>query len=167
MSRRTLLTVVVLIALVAAVAVAVAVRQGRAEAAAPTPSPPLAGTTLEREPFDLTTTLGRPTVVNFFASWCPSCADEAADLAAFAAAHPDIAVIGVAINDTRADAERFVMRHGVAYPVVLDTTGIEAGAWGVTGIPATFFLDAQGRTVKSFVGPMTRDQFEQALDDAR
>jgi thiol-disulfide isomerase/thioredoxin len=118
-------------------------------------------------PFDLSTTLGKPTVVNFFASWCPSCAAESADLAAFAAAHPELAVVGVAVNDKSADIERFVMWHGIEYPVILDTTGLDGDAWGVTGIPATFFLDAQGRTVTSIVGAATRAQFEEALDTVR
>ena len=164
---RTLLVMAALLALIAAVTAAVMARQDRAAAAPATPSPPLVGMTLERESFDLSRTIGRPTVVNFFASWCPSCAEEAADLAAFAAAHPELAVVGVAVNDKRADAERFVMRHGITYPVVLDTTGLDGDAWGVTGIPATFFLDAQGRTVTSIVGAATRDRFEETLDAVR
>ena len=167
LNLRTLLVMAALLVLIGAAAAAVMARRGHAETGPATPSPPLAGTTLQGEPFDLSRTLGRPTVVNFFASWCPSCAEEAADLAAFAAAHPEIDVVGVTVNDTRADARRFAMRHGLSYPVVLDQSGVVADAWGVSGIPATFFLDAQGRTVTSIVGAATRDRFEEALDAAR
>lgn len=160
---RTLFVMVGLLALIAAATAAVMARQGGAATAPPTPSPPLNGTTLQRATFDLSQTLGRPTVVNFFASWCPSCEKEAADLAAFAAAHPEITVVGVAIRDKRADVERFVAKHGIKYPVVLDKLSVDADAWGVIGIPATFFLDARGRTVTSMVGAATRDQFEEKL----
>jgi len=166
LNLRTLLIMAALLALIAAATAAVMARQGRAAAPA-APSPPLTGITLQRTEFDLRQTLGRPTVVSFFASWCPSCGEEAADLAAFAAAHPEISVVGVAINDRRADAERFVMRHGIAFPVVLDSGSAVASSWGVVGIPATFFLDGRGRTVTSHVGALTRDQFEDALKTAR
>jgi cytochrome c biogenesis protein CcmG/thiol:disulfide interchange protein DsbE len=161
-SRRTLVTSVALLALVAAVTFAFAGRHGTAATAA-TPSPPLGGTTLQRETFDLEQTRGKPTVVNFFASWCPSCATEAADVAAFAEAHPDVNVVGVAIRDRRADLRRFVYDYRLPYTIVLDPTGANAAAWGVNGIPATFFLDAQGRTAASIVGAATREQFEEKL----
>ena len=73
----------------------------------------LAGTTLDGVSFDLQSTRGRPTVVNFFASWCPPCNAEAPDLVAFAGAHPEIAVVGVAVNDERGDTEAFVEKYGV------------------------------------------------------
>jgi len=166
LNGRTLLIMAALLALVAAATVA-AVHQGRARTAAPAaPSPPLVGVTLQRTTFDLRQTLGKPTVVSFFASWCPSCQTEAADLVALAAAHPEIAVVGVAIRDRRADVERFVAEHRVPFPVILDETSAAADGWGVVGIPATFFLDARGRTVTSRVGALARSQFEEVLNTA-
>lgn len=162
MSRRTLVSVVALLALVAAVTFALVGHRGAAAGAA-TPSPPLAGTTLQHKAFDLAQTRGKPTVVNYFASWCPSCAAEAADIAAFAAAHPDVNVVGVAIRDRRADVQQFVYDYRLPYTIVLDPSGVNANAWGVNGIPATFFLDAQGRTTSSIVGAATRQQFEDGL----
>jgi thiol-disulfide isomerase/thioredoxin len=160
---RTFVLLVALLALVAAVTAALVTRQDHAVAAPARPSPPIVGRTLQNRPFELSKTLGRPTVVNFFASWCPSCAREAGDIAAFAAAHPEVHVVGVAIRDKRADVRTFVMRYGLPYTVVLDPMSIDANAWGVVGIPATFFLDAQGRIVTSLVGAATRAQFEDGL----
>jgi thiol-disulfide isomerase/thioredoxin len=159
MNRRTLLTLTAVVAIVAVVGVSVVARAG----APATPAPALAGTTLQREGFDLVQTRGKPTVVNFFASWCPACASEAADIAAFAEAHPEVNVVGVAINDKRADVQRFVYDYRLPYTIVLDPKSLNADAWGVSGIPATFFLDDQGRTVTSMVGAATRDQFEEKL----
>jgi cytochrome c biogenesis protein CcmG/thiol:disulfide interchange protein DsbE len=126
----------------------------------------LAGTTLAGETFDLATTRGRPTVVNFFASWCPPCNSEAPDLVAFAAAHPEASFVGVAVNDERADTEAFVDKYGIAYPVVYDAEGSTGNDWGVTGIPTTFFLDAQGTIKDTIVGAASREHLEASLQQA-
>ena len=118
------------------------------------------------ETFDLATTRGRPTVVNFFASWCPPCNSEAPDLVAFAAAHPEASFVGVAVNDERADTEAFVDKYGIAYPVVYDPEGGTGNDWGVSGIPTTFFLDAQGTIKDTIVGAASREQFEASLQKA-
>jgi thiol-disulfide isomerase/thioredoxin len=126
----------------------------------------LSGTTLTGESFDLASTRGRPTVVNFFASWCPPCNEEAPDLVAFAADHPEASVVGVAVNDERADTEAFVEKYGVTYTVVYDPQGGTGSAWGVTGIPTTFFLDAEGTIQDTIVGAASSEQFEASLQKA-
>jgi cytochrome c biogenesis protein CcmG, thiol:disulfide interchange protein DsbE len=126
----------------------------------------LSGETLAGESFDLSQTRGKPTVVNFFASWCPPCNSEAPDLVAFAKAHPEVAVVGVALNDARADTEAFVARYGIEFPVVFDAEGGLGGAWGVEGIPTTVFLDAQGEERERIVGGASQEQFEEKLEAA-
>jgi len=127
----------------------------------------LTGTTLAGESFDLQGTRGRPTVVNFFASWCPPCNAEAPDLVAFAGAHPEIAVVGVAVNDERGDTEAFVEKYGITYPVVYDPDGGSGSDWNVTGIPTTFFVDAQGEVRDTIVGAASAEQFEASLARAQ
>jgi thiol-disulfide isomerase/thioredoxin len=129
-------------------------------------TPPLTGTTLDGATFDLADTKGKPTVINFFASWCPPCNDEAPDLVAFSEAHPEIEVVGVAVRDQRADTEAFVASYGLAYPVVFDPEGETWTTWGLSGIPTTFFLDADGAVTDTIVGAATRDQFEASLETA-
>jgi cytochrome c biogenesis protein CcmG/thiol:disulfide interchange protein DsbE len=123
----------------------------------------LQGTTVSGGSYELTTTSGKPTVVNFFASWCGPCNNEAGDLAAFAAAHPDVQMVGVAVNDQRPDARAFLIKYGLHYPVVMDPNGSIAADWGVNGIPHTFFLDRSGKQQASIVGSATQAQFEQDL----
>lgn len=160
---------IVLIAVTAAVVVAgiIVYAQARDDGAGGgESSESLTGTTLTGETFDLATTRGRPTVVNFFASWCPPCNSEAPDLVAFAAAHPEASFVGVAVNDERADTEAFVDKYGIVYPVVYDAEGGTGDDWGVTGIPTTFFLDAQGTIKDTIVGAASREQFEASLQKA-
>jgi thiol-disulfide isomerase/thioredoxin len=123
----------------------------------------LAGETLDGGGFDLADTSGQTTVVNFFASWCPPCNQEAPELVAFAAAHPDVAVVGVATSDTRDDAVGFVEKYGIEFPVVFDATGELGAAWDIEYLPTTLFLDAQGREVERLVGGATQAQFEEKL----
>ena len=123
----------------------------------------LQGTTVNGDSFELTSGSGKPTVVNFFASWCGPCNNEAGDLAAFAAAHPDVQMVGVAVNDQQPDTLAFVTKYGLHYPVVMDPNGSIAADWGVSPIPHTFFVDKSGKVQTSIVGSATLAQFEQDL----
>jgi thiol-disulfide isomerase/thioredoxin len=123
----------------------------------------LSGSTLDGGTFDLATAKGKPTVVNFFASWCGPCNQEAPEVVAFAKAHPDVQMVGVATNDKPFDSETFVKKYGIAYPVVMDLDGAMGNVWGVTGIPTTFFIDKNGDVQDSIIGASTQAQFEDKL----
>jgi cytochrome c biogenesis protein CcmG/thiol:disulfide interchange protein DsbE len=87
-------------------------------------------------------------VLNFFASWCPPCREEAPQLNRLQrtlAGHGTI--VGVAWNDASEDTRGFVREHGVRYPVLRDVDGAFAKAYGVRGMPETFVIDPQGRVV--------------------
>jgi cytochrome c biogenesis protein CcmG/thiol:disulfide interchange protein DsbE len=92
---------------------------------------------------------GKVVVLNMFASWCDPCKAEAPILERAQrqlAAHGGT-IIGVTYQDNTSDAQAFVQREHVNYPVLRDVTGSFVRSFGVDGIPATFVIDRSGRVV--------------------
>ncbi len=96
---------------------------------------------------------GKPVVLDFWASWCVSCAEDLRVLSSASAAHPGIAFVGANIKDTTGAARNFEQRHPHPYPVGQIVTG-DYQAYGVFAPPVTIFIDAQGVVVASFTGPL-------------
>lgn len=109
---------------------------------------------------------GKPVVVNIWASWCPGCNDEAADLRDFAAAHPEAVVLGVDFQDTVSGARSFYRRWGWQHPTIFDSAGTQTAALGLFGLPTTLFLDARHRIVARVVGATDLAGFERGLEIA-
>lgn len=128
-------------------------------------------------PFDLTlldgNTLtlealkGQVVMVDFWASWCPPCRQEAPVLAQVYREYADKGVkfIGIAIWDSQNEALKFVDRYGVTYPNGLDQKGSIAIDYGVSGIPEKYFISREGILVKKFIGPVNREKLIQTLDE--
>jgi DsbE subfamily thiol:disulfide oxidoreductase len=125
-------------------------------------APPVLGTTLDGEPFDLADYRGTPVVLNFWASWCGPCRRELPALAAFAKAHPEIQVIGVDYQDDVEAARTFAAENGATWPSVVDDGPIGA-AYEVPGLPATYLIDAQGRIVERLLGEVTEATLTEQL----
>ena len=99
---------------------------------------------------------GRPVLVNFFASWCGPCQKETPLLARFYRAnHGKVAIIGIDVNDSAANAMRFVRHAGASYPIGTDPTATTATTYRVVAIPQTFFLNAHHHIVKRVFGAVT------------
>jgi cytochrome c biogenesis protein CcmG/thiol:disulfide interchange protein DsbE len=92
---------------------------------------------------------GDVVLVNFFASWCQPCEEEAPILER---AHRLLArhggtVLGIAVDDARARTQAFVNRHGLTFPVLRDVERSFAKGYDITGLPETFLIDRDGRIV--------------------
>lgn len=92
---------------------------------------------------------GKVVVLNFWASWCVGCQDEAADLNALAARWRDKGVVFVGLNaqDLTSDARSFARSHNVNYRLVHASDDSIKDRYGVTAFPETFVIDRQGRAV--------------------
>ena len=97
---------------------------------------------------------GKVVILNFWASWCTPCKEEAPFLEELWRDNRDrgLVVVGLDAKDFRADARRFVERFGLSFPTVFDGPGKLVGPYGVTGFPETFVIDRNGRVVAAFVG---------------
>jgi thiol-disulfide isomerase/thioredoxin len=109
---------------------------------------------------------GQPVVINFWASWCPGCYEEADDLARFAAGHPDVAVVGVNFRDGRSGAREFYRRYGWEFPSIADPSGGIGARLRLQGMPTTVFLDDQHREVTRIIGETDLAGFNAGLDRA-
>jgi cytochrome c biogenesis protein CcmG, thiol:disulfide interchange protein DsbE len=108
---------------------------------------------------------GRPLVLNFWASWCAPCRDEAEILEkAYDTFGGDIAFVGVDIRDAVSDALAFQKEFDVSYPSVRDEDQSIYSDYGLTGQPETFFIDADGTVVEHVAGPLSEEQLFQILD---
>jgi cytochrome c biogenesis protein CcmG/thiol:disulfide interchange protein DsbE len=120
--------------------------------------------TLERLDEDGELTLssleGKAVVLNFWASWCVPCKEEAPDLEELwrEKRGDGLVVVGVDAKDFRRDARRFAGRFGLTFPLVYDGPGDIASDWGLTGVPETYVIDRQGRVIESFVGAVNSDE---------
>lgn len=104
---------------------------------------------------------GTPLVLNFWASWCKPCKEEAPYLAASARAHrDDVAFLGLDIQDFTSDARRFLDGLDVPYSSVRDGSPDTYGAYGLTGVPETYYIDERGRIVAHSVGAVSRVELE-------
>lgn len=95
-----------------------------------------------------------PLVLNFWASWCQPCAVEAPVLERGWKRNTGVYFLGVNHLDVTDDARAFLERHRVTFPSVRDKTDATGRAWGITGLPETFFLDARGRVVGHVSGAL-------------
>lgn len=114
---------------------------------------------------DLANLRGKVVLLDFWASWCPPCRQEAPDLAEVYREFQGAAVdfVGIDIWDGRQDALDHLDRYDVPYPNGIDSEGLIAIDYGVRGIPEKIFINQDGVIVKKFVGPINAEVLRQTL----
>jgi cytochrome c biogenesis protein CcmG, thiol:disulfide interchange protein DsbE len=108
---------------------------------------------------------GQPVMLNFWASWCIPCQQEAPFLQSqWQQAHAHgVVFLGVDYEDTNTAGLGFVQQYGITYPSVVDASGMTAINYGVTGTPETFFINRDGKIVAWEPGPLNEQVFQHDL----
>ena len=115
----------------------------------------------------LTAYKGKPVVLNFWASWCDPCKDEAPALVR-AQKKLEAAggtVVGVTVDDSTPDSIKFAEEHDLDFPSLRDVDGELGEKYGRTGVPETFVIDREGRVVALSRGMIDDDFFDEHLPE--
>jgi cytochrome c biogenesis protein CcmG/thiol:disulfide interchange protein DsbE len=112
---------------------------------------------------------GTPLVLNFWASWCDPCRAEAKLLERTwkRQSSADVLFLGLDAQDAREDARDFIAQFGLTFPHVRDPGNDTQRAWGVTGLPETYFIAADGDVVGHVIGTVDEQQLADGIAAAR
>lgn len=113
--------------------------------------------------------LGKPVILNFWASWCGPCKQEMPHFdEAYKKYEEDIHFVMVNLTDgareTKEKAEAFISEQGYSFPVYFDTKTEAAMAYGTYSIPVTYFIDANGKPVAKGNGTLDADTLQKGID---
>jgi cytochrome c biogenesis protein CcmG/thiol:disulfide interchange protein DsbE len=109
---------------------------------------------------------GRWVLVNFWASWCEPCKQEAPALEEFQRQHggAKFTVLGVDTRDLTGDGREFVREYGLSYPQLRDGDGGAAHDYGTTGVPENFLVDPAGKVRWLLAGPVDEQYLEERVE---
>jgi thiol-disulfide isomerase/thioredoxin len=114
---------------------------------------------------DLARLRGKAVWIEFTATWCPSCRDDAAAMTSFSERYHDQGLVAIAVDvrEDEATVTSFASSIDGTYPIGLDTDGTAERAWSVAALPTHFFVDASGVIRAGAVGTIGRDVLARSL----
>lgn len=121
--------------------------------------------TLDDQEVRLSDLRGSFVLLNFWASWCAPCRQEAPVLASIR--QPGLRVVGVNVSDFRSDASAFMQRYGLDFLVLRDGQSRVAGLFGVSALPETFLIDPSGHVAARIAGPVKTESLAPLLTVAK
>ncbi|MGH2759900.1 MAG: TlpA family protein disulfide reductase [Actinomycetota bacterium] len=118
------------------------------------------------EKVELDAMRGKPLVLNYWASWCPFCISEMPDFQnVYERVSDRVEFLGVNIQDDVGEAKHLARVTGVRYPLAVDPDGDVYRRLRGFSMPTTWFIDAKGRIVERFSGPLDAEQLADRITE--
>ena len=130
-----------------------------------TGAPDLTLTTVDGRELSISDLQGRAVLVNFWATWCPPCRREMADLQQFHQDNQDAGIVVVAINagESAAQVEQFAQEYSLTFDILLDPEMQALADFRVSSLPTSIFIDRKGNIHGRHTGQIVRQQMDQQI----
>lgn len=131
------------------------------------PAPNFTVTDMQGQAVSLASLKGKPVFLNFWATWCPPCVGEMPDIQRMYSKYGDkVHFLIVNVDGEKSDVAAFMSNHALTFPVLLDSSGSAAAAYGIQAIPASYVIDAEGNLLESHIGSLSADTMENFITSA-
>ena len=127
-------------------------------------APVFTTTNLIGESYDIDFTNSTPTIITFWASWCPPCRKELPILDSIQKENKNVKILGINIDEDIEDAKNFVNQYKISFTTLKDDDFITI-KYGVTKIPETFFINTEGKIISRVSGTLTKEKIISLLDE--
>jgi thiol-disulfide isomerase/thioredoxin len=100
---------------------------------------------------------GKPLILNFWATWCPSCKDEIPSLQSLyneQKSSQSVNIVTVLYKDDITSAQKYMKKYNYDFPVYTDSGNASARSLGLTGVPETYLIDKNGVLIRRILGPI-------------
>lgn len=118
---------------------------------------------LNGRPVSLSSFKGKYVLVNFWTTWCGPCRAEMPNIQSFHQNNKDLVILAVNLNEDPVKVKQFIESNKYTFPVLLDTSGTVGDQYRVTSIPASFFINKDGKIVQKHVGSMEYEDIQNYL----
>lgn len=131
------------------------------------PAPPFQLSSLDHHPVSLAGLKGHVVLLNFWASWCTPCVKEMPLFNQWLQLYSpkNLAVLGISVDDSPADALRAATRLRIQYPIAMGSTQLATSYGGVLGVPITYLIDRHGILRARFEGETDPTLIQHKLDE--